>query len=44
MQDFLCPITLGQQEACDWTGKREAKLRGAGTEASWERGKKVNGG
>jgi hypothetical protein len=22
--DFPCPITLGQQEACDWTGKREA--------------------
>ena len=23
---------LGQQEACDWTGKREAELRVAGTE------------
>jgi hypothetical protein len=28
VQDFFpCPITLGQQEACNWTGKREAELR-----------------
>ena len=27
LQDFPCPITLGQWEACDWTGKREAELR-----------------
>jgi hypothetical protein len=26
-QNFSCPITLGQQEACDWTGKRKAELR-----------------
>ena len=32
-QDFPCPITLGQQEACDWTGKREAELRVAETES-----------
>ena len=32
-QDFSCPITLGQQEACDWTGKREAELRVAETES-----------
>ena len=32
MQGFPCPITLGQQEACDWTGKREAELRVAETE------------
>jgi hypothetical protein len=29
LQDFPCPVTLGQQEACDW--KREAKLRVAET-------------
>jgi hypothetical protein len=28
---FSCPITLGQQEACDWTRKREAELRVAET-------------
>lgn len=33
---FSCPITLGQQEACDWSGKREAELRVADTEASQE--------
>ena len=27
---------LVQQEACDWTGKREAELRVADTEASQE--------
>jgi hypothetical protein len=32
-QDFPCPITLGQREACDWTGKREAELRDAETES-----------
>jgi hypothetical protein len=21
LQDFCCPITLGQWEACDWTGE-----------------------
>ena len=30
-QYFPCPITLGHWEACDWTGKREAKLRDAKT-------------
>ena len=33
MQNFPCPITLGQWEACDWTGKREAELRVAETES-----------
>ena len=32
LQDFPCPITLGQWEACDWTGKREEELRVAETE------------
>jgi hypothetical protein len=27
LQDFPWPITLGQWEACDWTGKREEELR-----------------
>jgi hypothetical protein len=28
-QDFSCPITLGQWEACDWTGeeRRSEELR-----------------
>ena len=30
---------LVQQEACDWTGKREAVLRVAGTEQRLKRGK-----
>ena len=25
LQDFPCPITLVQQETCDWTGKREVE-------------------
>jgi hypothetical protein len=33
LQNFPCPITLRQQEACDWTGKREAELRVAETES-----------
>ena len=41
-QDFPCPITLVQGEACDWTGKREAELRVAETERSQE--EKENGG
>ena len=41
LQDFPCPITLGQQEACDWTGKREAELRVAETESiSGEKGER----
>ena len=32
LQDFPCQITVGQQEACDWTGKREADLSVAETE------------
>ena len=43
MQDFPCPITLGQWEACDWTGKREAELRVAETE-SWRVKKSLDGG
>jgi hypothetical protein len=31
LQDCPCPITLGQQEACDWTGKGEAALKVAKT-------------
>lgn len=27
LQDFPCPITLGQQEDCEWTGKMEVELR-----------------
>jgi hypothetical protein len=37
-QDFPCSITLGQQEACDWTGEKEVELR-AGEAAS--QGEKV---
>ena len=37
-QNFPCPVTLGQEEACDWTGKRETVLRVAGQRAS-QRGK-----
>ena len=40
LQDFPCPITLGQQEACDWTGKREAELRVAETESNSRERKK----
>jgi hypothetical protein len=41
LQDFPCPIILGQQEDCDWTGKREAELRIAGTESiSGEKGER----
>ena len=44
MQEFSCPITLGQQEACDWTGKREAELRVAETKSIREReGRKEDG-
>ena len=42
LQDFLCPITLGQWEACDWTGegrqskelRREREVWGEG-EPEW---------
>jgi hypothetical protein len=44
LQDFPCAITFGQKEACDWTGKREAELRVAEIEASWERGREENVG
>jgi hypothetical protein len=27
LQDFSYPVTLGQQDVCDWTGKREVDLR-----------------
>jgi hypothetical protein len=40
LQDFPCPITLGQQEACDWTGKREAELRVVETESQRRRKEK----
>jgi hypothetical protein len=30
-EDFPCPITLEQWEACDWTGKKEVELRIAET-------------
>jgi hypothetical protein len=33
LQDFPCPVTLGQWEACDWTGKRDAELRVTKTES-----------
>jgi hypothetical protein len=33
LQDFPCLITSGQQEACDWTGKREVELRVGETES-----------
>jgi hypothetical protein len=37
-QEFPCPITLGQQEVCDWTRKREATLRVAEAERiSWRK-------
>jgi hypothetical protein len=39
LQDFPCPITLGQQEDCDWTGEREAELRVA--ESASQRGRKM---
>ena len=44
LKDFPCPITLGQQEACDWTGKGEAELRVGGTESVLGRSRKENGG
>jgi hypothetical protein len=25
LQDFPCPVTLGQWEACDWTGEGKSK-------------------
>jgi hypothetical protein len=37
LQDFPCPITLGQWEACDWTGEREVELRVGETEHLRER-------
>jgi hypothetical protein len=39
-QDFPCTNYVKivvQQEACDWTGKREAELKFAETEASLEK-------
>ena len=39
LQDFPCPITLGQQEVCDWTGKRKVELRVAETESVGEGGR-----
>ena len=44
LQDFPCPITLGQQEACDWTGKREAELRVGETGSDREEEEKNGGG
>jgi hypothetical protein len=41
LQDFPCPITLGQQETCDWTGKREAALRATKTACQREERKKM---
>jgi hypothetical protein len=38
LKDFPCPITLGQQETCDWTGKMEAELKVAEIE-SFSRGR-----
>ena len=39
LQDFPCPVTFGWQEACDWTGKREAELRIAESVVGKERKK-----
>ena len=39
--DFPYLIILGQQEACDWTGKREAELRVAETDLSLRGRKEV---
>jgi hypothetical protein len=44
-KDFPCPITLEQQEACDWTGKREAELRvGESESGSSRKGEGQDGG
>ena len=40
-QDFPYPIRLVQQEACDWTGKREVEQRVAETgsvSGEWKEG------
>jgi hypothetical protein len=37
LQDFPCPITLGQEEVCDLSGKREVELRVAETESISEK-------
>lgn len=34
LQDFPYPITLEQQEVCDWTVKREVELRAERQRAS----------
>jgi hypothetical protein len=45
LQDFPCPITLGQWEACDWTGEGRwsEKLRRP-RERSEEERENQNGG
>jgi hypothetical protein len=45
LQDFLCPITLGQWEAGDWTeeGRQSEELRRP-KERSWEERENQNGG
>ena len=45
LQDFPCPITLGQWEACDWTGEgRQSKeVRRQGERSEEEKGNQ-NGG
>jgi hypothetical protein len=37
LQEFPCPIILGQWEACNWTGKREMELRVERQRAFWSR-------
>jgi hypothetical protein len=37
LQDFPHQITLGQWEACDWSGKREAEVRAEREVASGSR-------
>ena len=44
LQDFSSPITLEQQEATDWTKRREVEQRVAETEHLREKGGDQDGG
>jgi hypothetical protein len=44
LQDFPCPITLGQWEACDWTGKgRPSEELGGGMDREVLRSRRGRG-
>ena len=45
LQDFSCPITLGQWEACDWTGKgRQSRVEETEREVSGGERENQDGG